>query len=112
MVKSAKGSLFEYSVRIAHYSPAVVLTFDFGSTLLHRIGHSAEAMFISGEGASSVLFEAVQAGPDGTASFQFTAHTFFDLTGKSDPRIAAMLTCEGKSNHMPSVKATLNKIKH
>ena len=101
-VAYAQGNRFEISVAIAHHVPGVVIRFDFGSSmLLHRIGHTPEAMFTSGEGASMLEFEVVQARDDGSVFFEFTAHTFFELTDKADARLVPSVTCEGTFTGIP-----------
>lgn len=101
-ISYAKGTRFEVAVAVSQHVAGVVVRFDFGSNmLLHRVGHTPEAVFVSGEGASILEFEVVQAKDDGSAYFEFTAHTFFELSGKTDVRLMPMVTCEGTFTGIP-----------
>ena len=97
----AKGKLFEAVVNVAHHVESIVLRVAFGNTVLSRISHTADVVFLSGEQSSVLTFELVEAKADGSAYFEFTAHADFELTGKHDPRIVPTITCEGSFVGIP-----------
>eukprot|EP00965_Chrysotila_dentata_P089687 2961005-Pleurochrysis_carterae.AAC.1 len=49
------------------------MSLHFFGHVVSRVGHSAEAVLLSGDGASTLVFEVVHPKADGTASFELSA---------------------------------------
>lgn len=83
---------FTLDVKVTNWIPETVVRFDFRGHSVSRVGHSPEALFVSGEGQAVLAFEVARGADDGTAQFQFS--------GRTDPEglraLNPTITCEGR----------------